>query len=269
MQKEMRVARCAIDFCYVCGKPLPPRGPGFKKQVIGEHVVPRNLLGEAPPTDAWAVELDVHRHCEEVAKSVDDSLLSLLLKINTTDAAEWPDPGHVRNLDFEMLAFVPNDGSFAIPAFGNADRVLKGAWTWIRGLHSALYREALALDATWCVFPPVPACSTSGGLSMSDAETHSFVCRATLQLGVKCDKWDGIDAWGQRLQFRCVWKHVPKEHGGPAWWCFWGLLFPGVLEWSRNVLGSGLERPWHGHYVVSELPAGASYLVSEDFPGDD
>lgn len=27
-QKEMQVARTAVDFCYIFGKRFPPRGPG-------------------------------------------------------------------------------------------------------------------------------------------------------------------------------------------------------------------------------------------------
>lgn len=263
-QSEMQEARSHIDFCYVCGNPLPQRGPGFRKQVVGEHVVPRNLLGQPPRRDAWAVVLDMHPACEETAKRVDDDLLSVLQKINTNDRADWPDAGHVRNLDFEMVVATIGDGSRGIPAFGNAEPVLKGAWTWIRGLHAALYGEFLPAEADHCAFPSVPACSTTGGITMQDAEEHGFVCREAVRLGVRRGKWDGVVAWGSRLSYRCVWKHVPPEYGGPTWFCFWGLLFPGVLEWSRTVLPPGHERPWRGHYASTILPNRASILVQDD-----
>lgn len=235
-QKGMRVARSNIDFCYICGRPLPPRGPGFKKQTIGEHVVPRNLLGEAPPKNAWAVELDVHRRCEQTTKSIDDTLLSLLQKISTTDASEWPDAGYVRQLDFEMVALTSTDNSYAVPAFGNADRVLKGAWTWIRGLHAALYQAHLSANRYHREHPPVPAFGTADeGIPLDVAEQFSAICGFAIGVGIRCGKWDGIDAWGGRMRYRCVWKKAPEKIKETKWLCTWGLMFPGVLEEHKGV----------------------------------
>jgi hypothetical protein len=268
-QKQMRSVRAAVETCYICGKPLPPRGtPGRRKQITGEHVVPRRLLGQPPlgRSDQWAVELDVHRDCEDQTKQGVDDLLALLQTMHTTPVAAWPKVGHLRRLGFTPVLLRAPDDSILIPAFGNAAPILKGAWIWIRGLHMALYREFLPQDCRRFVLPPVPACGQSSGPHMKEVETLSFVIRGAVDLAVKRDKWDGIDAWGGQLSYRCVWKHVPEEYGGPYWICFWGLLFPGVLDWSRTVLPADAERPWHGCYYLLERPDGASYLVSDDFP---
>ena len=66
--------------------------------------------------------------------------------------------------------------------------------------------------------------------------------------------------------YRCTWHRMPTDHKVGGYTCFWGLLFPGILEWSRTVLGQGQERPWHGYYSLSQLPDGASVLTSNDFP---
>ena len=268
-QADSRAARRAIGFCYLCGRSLPARGDkGRRRAITGEHVVPRALLGDTPGRDAdkWTIVLDVHSECERKNKQPVDHLMNLLQTMNITPVPEWPDFGHLRGLGLKPLLLVAPDGRSAVPVFSNARELIQGAWNWVRGLHAALYSEYLPASSKHSVLPPVPAFSSSGGISMLEAEGMSFVSRGAVDLAIKHDKWDGIDAWGRRLRYRCVWKHLPAEFGGPSWFCCWALLFPGVLEWSRTVLPQGHERPWHGLYSRRVLPTGASHLLSEDFP---
>jgi hypothetical protein len=210
--------------------------------------------------------LDVHKACETKHKQPVDHLLNLLQTMNITPVPAWPDSGHLHRLNLRPLILVAPNGRNAVPVFGNAREVIQGAWTWVRGLHAALYSEYLPENANPCVLPPVPAFSSTGGVTMQEAEGMSFVCRGAVDLAIKHNKWDGVSAWGNRLRYRCVWTYLPPEFGDPLWSCCWALLFPGVLEWSRTVLPAGAERPWHGMYTCRALPAGACHLVSEDFP---
>lgn len=269
-QNEMQHIRRAIDFCYICGSPLPARGEqSRRREVIGEHVVPRVLLSSEPndQRDRWGVELDVHSCCEQANKQDIDHWLKMLQQMHNEAKEDWPKPGHIRNMPLVPgLVFDALSGS-AFPGFSGLGDLFDGVWRWVSGLHVALYGQYLP-SATWhLVLPPVPACcSDPSGPSLEDTETQSRLTRKTIERAVAMDKWDGITAWGGALQYRCVWWQLHRPNTDPKWVCFWTLSFPGLEEWSRLVLPAGEDRPWHGSYVLDDHPADASCLVSDDFP---
>lgn len=259
-QKQMRIVRSEVTFCYICGQPLPEKGSGYKQNVIGEHIVPRSLLGDPPTseTERWAVVLDVHRSCETEDKKITDNLLNLLQQMSTKPFDEWPKFGHLRrNLRLRPIEFQFSGGE-KLPAFTHVQHVLAGSWTWVRGLHCALYRTPLADNVPHLALPPVPACYITKPLSLGEIEKLSGIVRSLLDLAVKYDKWDGIVTWGGKVVYRCVWHRKEPGHKISGWVCYWTLTFPGTAEWSRSVLGTGSERPWHGYYVLDEPPQGAS-----------
>lgn len=266
-QKEMQQARAATSFCYICGAMLPKRGPGYKRQVIGEHVIPQALLGNSPAhsADRWAVELDVHPGCEQDDKRLTDNLLSLLQQMSTKPGQDWPAFGQLRSdLRLRPIKLVVEGED--VPAFSNVGHVLAGCWTWIRGLHAALYNEPLPEEAPHLDLPPVPAFYIKIPVSLGDVEGISVIVRQVVDMGTRKGKWDGVDAWGKQVTYRCVWHHKQPGHKISGWVCFWTLSFPGTEDWSKSVLGEGSERPWHGFYAPEKLPDGASFLASEDFP---
>ncbi len=268
-QKAMREARSQVDFCYLCGELLPPKGtPGRPAKITGEHVVPRGLLGAAPNDDAWVVELDVHRQCEATKKQRDDSMLTLLQRIHVDPVKGWPRGGHLRALNLQPGLIFPGGGVAPIPAFQGLECILPGAWTWVRGMHAALYARFLPDDVHHAAMPPVPACDSERDPSMEIAEKGSWLFRTFVQVSVDRAKWDGVSAWGNRLLYRCAWYHCPGTPAHPPWVCFWTLVFPGVLQWSRGVLGDADKRPWHGFYTLNARPANASVLDSTDLSGD-
>ena len=267
-QKQMQIVRSEVTFCYICGQPLPEKGSGYKQNVIGEHIVPRSLLGDPPTseTERWAVVLDVHRRCEADDKKFTDNLLNLLQQMSTKPFDEWPKFGHLRsNLRLRPIEFQFSGGE-KLPAFTNVQHVFAGSWTWVRGLHCALYLTPLADNVPHFVLPPVPACFITKPLSLGEIEKLSGSVRYLLDLADKHDKWDGIVAWGGKVVYRCVWHRIEPGHKISGWACYWTLTFPGTAEWSRSILGTGSERPWHGYYVLDEPPQGASRLSSDDFP---
>ncbi len=260
----MREARRAVGFCYLCGKELPKKR---HSATVGEHVIPKKLLGTLPSTlnECWPIELDVHPECEDRMKQEKDHYLKLFQELNTKPRCDWASPEQVRKIPISPRRVHLSDGS-SWAAFEMGE-LLEGAWMWIRGIHAAIYREFLPPDVPSHVFPPVPSFSSSpDGPSLKEAEEISHLTRSVIQLGLNIDKWDGVVAWGGAVQYHCIWYPLATPQGMQGWLCCWTLTIPGLLEWSGTVLPPGAERPWHGQYCLTEPPHSASILVSEDFP---
>lgn len=269
-QKKMRDIRGSIAFCYLCGGSLPPRGqPGRRQQVIGEHVIPLILLGDAPKSQAemWAVELDVHRQCEQLSKQQVDHWLKLLQEMHIKPGDEWPKPGHLRNMPIYPSQVIHPQIGESVPAFGGCSELFEGVWRWVRGMHAALYLQFLPSGIQHYSYPPVPACSSQhDGPSITETEIQSHLILSTIDIAESLDKWDGIKAWNDALYYRCVWWHCATLKGKPDCICFWALTIPRLSEWSRQVLPPGSERPWHGNYICAARPNEAACLKTEDFP---
>jgi hypothetical protein len=270
LQKDMRDTRQSIAFCYLCGKGLPPRGEtGRRQQVIGEHVIPRTLLGDAPQSqaEAWAVELDVHRACEQSTKQGADHWLKLLQEMHVKPRAEWGKLGHFRNMPIRPSLVIHRQAGNVVTTLAGLEKLFEGVWRWVRGLHAAVYREFLPSDILHFSYPPVPVCSSQdAGPTIEQTEMQSRLTRSSIDLAESLDKWDGVTAWGGAVRYRCVWWECAALKGKPNWICFWTLSFPCLEEWSRQVLPRGSERPWHGNYVCATRPDNAAWLKSEDFP---
>ncbi len=270
-QKKMRDTRQSTAFCYLCGGGLPPRGkPGRRQQVVGEHVIPRILLGDAPKSQAetWAVKLNVHRQCEQQLKQHADHWLKLLQEMHVKPSDEWAKPGHLRNMPiYPSQVLHPQTGD-PVPAFAGCSELFDGVWRWIRGMHAALYLQFLPSDVPHCSYPPVPACSSQhGGPTIAETEMQSHLILSIIDLATKTlDKWDGVTAWSGVVVYRCVWWKRSALEGKPNWICFWALTFPRLNEWSRQLLPRGSERQWHGNYACAARPTEAACLETEDFP---
>jgi len=267
-QKHMRDTRGRIGFCYLCGESLPPRDkPDSRREIIGEHVIPRSLLGDIPMnhSHAWAVKLNVHRKCEQSGKQKVDHWLKLLQEVHVKPQEKWAKPGYLRNLPIYPSQVIYPDTEEILPAFSGCRELFEGVWRWIRGIHSALYLHFLPSDVWHFSYPPVPVCSSqNGGPTIEETETQSHLILSIIRHAESHDKWDGITAWCGSMRYRCVWWQVADREGKPNQMCFWTLTVPRVDEWSRQVLQRGSERPWHGYYLCEKRPNNAAWLRSED-----
>jgi len=264
-QRDIQAARRGIGFCYLCGKPLPQRRFGAGCGVVGEHIVPRALLGEPPAPNAWPVVLDVHDQCEEALKRGRDHWVTNLQAINTRSQEEWPEWGHIRGLPIEPVVVIDEDSGNTFPAFTGVGAILHGVSTWVRGFHAMLYRSHLPASVVIHVRPPVPACGPPGGVTLPLTEEMMSASVQVVMAAMLTDRWDGVKAWGDSLRYFCTWWNRARLDGhenGP-WTCFWTLTFPGVLEWSSTV--TDVIRPWNGHYELPELPAGGSQVTQVEF----
>ena len=193
-QKEMRDARQLIPFCYLCGRDLPSRDkPGWRGQITGEHVIPRALLGDVPESQAekWAIELDVHRECEQVSKQHVDHWLKLVQEIHIKPGHEWPKRGHLRDMPIRPSRVIDPRTGDALCAFTGCSGLLDGVWRWVRGMHAALYSQFLSADVWHCSYPPVPACNNQGqGPTLE--ETQGIVMSSDLQLILRTPSISGM-----------------------------------------------------------------------------
>lgn len=208
--------------------------------------------------------LDVHAECDRLHKQKADHWLSLLQKMYNLPHDQWPDSGHIRSMP-AFPAFVTHpDIDMPIPALTNANELIEGAWNWVRGLHAALYGHSLPTTTRHVVLPPVPAFSLHTRPTLQEAEEYSRMILNTVEHALRIDKWDGLRAWGDCVEYTCVWRPYKRDDQQPIWVALWGLSSPGILEWSQSVLPTGSPRPWHGHYHLQQLPEGASALTAQD-----
>ena len=228
--------------------------------------MPRSLLGNAPKnqSEAWAVKLDVHEKCEQADKQKVDHWLKLFQQIHVQPSHKWAKPGQLKNMSIHPAQIIQSHMSGAVPVFTGCSELLQGVWQWVRGLHAALYLEFLPSDTWHCPFPPVPACSTqNNGPTLEETETMSYIVLSRICLAKSHDKWDGITAWNDTMQYKCVWWQCTAGEK-TRWICFWTLSYPHLTEWSRQVLHAGSERPWHGCYASKSRPKDSTVLETDD-----
>lgn len=259
----MQRARRAIEFCYLCGQRLPAKGQRRNSLITREHVIPQIMLGPRPTAeqDRWSLILDVHQDCERVIKQGNDHILKLVQQMHIEPLEDWPKLEQLRALPMRRSVLYDPSTGMSVPTFTDCPGLFECVWTWVLGLHASLYGTFLNRDTWHLLFPPVKIGSSQiGGWTVKETEFQSSIIRDVLAHAEKIDKWDGISAWGSAVEYKCVWWRVPKEGLELKWLCYWTLLMPGVLEWSRRVQGVGDERPWHGYYACSEKPSQAALI---------
>lgn len=259
----MNDRRRLASLCYLCGRHLPSRSTrGWKRELSGEHVVPRSLLGPPPANaaDRWAVELWVHARCEARQKRERDTFIKQLQRINAEPPDTWrhSDLAAMRG-KFGLLTVA--NGLPPVPAFKDIASAQHGVWTWVRGMHLALYNEYVDDQNPSRVLPPVPGLTLGKSVDrvklLYQQEQDSNIIMGTVDASIVHDRWDGIDAWGRKLCYRCVW-FGRGNRKTRAYMCFWALAYPGVFAWSRSVTSH--IRPWHGMYARTDLPDSASVI---------
>ena len=258
----MQKARYRAACCYLCNQSLPPRSsPEFKLHVMGEHVIPRELLGEMPdrPQDRWPIELDVHEACERENKERHDHFMKLFMDVQTKPFGQWP-KSHLRASALKRSAIVFPVAKAFIPMLSGMEKLCEAVWMWVRGMHMALYGQGISLDANWSVIPPVPA-SIKGHLqSLKGFEELAKGILSSVTYAVRTDQWDGVVAWGAEVDYRCAWHCDASRAERERWDCFWSLIIPGVLKWSQSALEEN-QRPWLGCYLPGNPPKSVSSIV--------
>lgn len=260
-QKELQRAARAVRFCYLCGKDLPA-AKNSQAEVVqkDEHVLPVQIYGPAPPLmrDRWRLVLPVHAACEDQLKQGVDEVAGTMMRMGAATPGDWSSQDFaIFGKNFDMsLTELP---SGHVPTISGGYAVSEAVWSWIRGLHAALYGEYLAPDVTHLALPPVPTVLfQEDGTPEPESgwpDEMGVMCLRLVEAAHFADCWDGMTAWGEAVRYFCTWRVL--ESGKVM--CFWTLCFPGTLEWSGTVRTS--PRPWCGSYAVESLPHGAGTIT--------
>lgn len=261
-QKQMLERRRNINDCYICGTALPPKSPGWRQQVVAEHVVPRSLLGAVPANqaDAWPVELYVHKVCEVRHKHHRDQLVKILQALGNRSVTGWnkQDIGLLAR-EFRVAAKAGPKGQ-PVYSIGGTESAMLAPVLWTHGMHATLYGKVLPSELGFVTHPPVPIwIDKDGGIEegLRNDEIRREHMLGLLRVAIYNGCVDEIRAWGNTLRYRCAWRQALLHRGG-AWGCAWALEFPGVHEWAMRVCG--VDAPWHGYYEVNELPTNCSVV---------
>lgn len=263
-QSQMQAIRRALSHCYICGESLPPKGPHRRQLIVGEHVVPRALLGPPPANaaDRWSVELDVHKECEECHKHSRDEFAKMLHLANVEGVDRLSDQ------QFQSLTHrIEPAPDQVVP--GSPHGIMKGggdaivaAQLWLRGLHTALYGTAPPSVLDVAVIPPVPVVFESDiERGLASYETRRTHVMNRLAIADQIGRLDRLIAWGGQVRFACCWSDWVRKFDQP-WCALWAIELPGVLDWSASVCR--VPSPWCGYHTLNEPPPGASVLLERD-----
>ncbi len=255
-ENEAQVIRKAIDFCFICGKPLPQRGSAEWQSTVGpDHIVPRSVLGTPGGSDTWCPILDVHRDCNDAKNREGDERGSLLHKIFVPPTGGWPK--QIRSLPVRLARLADTYGLGYWHAMAGAEALDAVVWTWIRGLHTFLYKDFLPADEKYIVYPPFLDAPTervvlltgeqSVGKALRDRLAKREWLLTALAAAYQTGVWDGIIAWGGSLRYVCAWRW---ECGAAR--CIWLLAYQGVLTYADDLVRGGM--PWIGMYRCGRPP---------------
>jgi hypothetical protein len=189
--------------------------------------------------------LPAHRNCNG-SQSADDQKLGQLIALRRF---EVPTSRRDLQLKFEVSA---QQGLGALANL-NLDQMV---WRWVRGFHSALYREYLAPTKMRALTLPLARAKRQGiVLELDPMKTPQHrVIVETIKINRLKQNLDIIHTHDNKLRYECVW--CQSDQG--VWMCFFAL---DLYDW-RDLGDAGVEpsRGCAGCYAVpnAQAPLSAS-----------
>lgn len=257
-----------IDFCYICGRKLiePLRKP---RATSLEHVIPRSLLGSGVD-GCRALKLRVHRECDDRSKMRDDEIVAVFQRFAQNPSRE------LRTQERNALAVLAQSRFFEAQSGRELPllpvrRMCNAVAVWVKGMHTALYREPLGSRVDAC--PP----SNSGAIpplgsvidysDVFDQAVRSAFRYESIKMIVETalvhGHADEVIAWNRSVRYAATWLDQRRATKGSfPWQCAWLLLHPGVDQLSRQLCGE--LRCWWGVYGAISPPRFASRLSFRD-----
>lgn len=242
-QSAFNQAARQIKWCYLCGLPIT------KADSDVDHLVPSALLGSSPSNADWRPTLRVHSKCHSQKNDGGDEFAALLHKVFTTKACAWPK--QVRSLKIQTGREYIDRLNSSFGFLHGVGRVHAAAINWSRGLLSLLYGE---------YFPPpterlacgvmTPFAEARSGATLEQTEEAKSFFRFLLYCAFKEGRLDRITAFGDRLQFACVW--IKDEIYPNVNTCAWVLTYPGVEKYKVKEIGNW--NPFLGYYSRVHRP---------------
>jgi hypothetical protein len=230
-QAEFRAVQ-TLPFCYVCGRTFAADDVKDRDHIPAEAVFHKR---DRMPT-LW---LPTHKNCNAGHSSLDQKIGQLVALKRYTVPSK-------RNRQLRFRMFRPDVGAIV-----NLD--IRGVvWSWVRGFHSALYREPI--PPTWYMYSiqtPLPSgAATALGFEIDPLPPQHATFVEVIKIQRAKRNLDTIKSNNGKLTYECVWHQADND--GP-WLCIFAL---NLYDWKDLGLTSG--QPARGCAGFYQLPSGLS-----------
>ncbi len=203
-QKDLRSVQ-RLDFCYLCGD-------GFDKnsERTKDHIPPQAIFAEADRN--FPLIVSAHGSCNR-ARSPEDEVIGQLVSL-LHGRVQAP---HRDRLEVEIRT--DNDHAHELGIFTglNIEAVIR---RWLKGFHTALYREPLSAHTRFATQSPFPSGTLKDGTVIAHPipPQHALFVEK-LKRNRMAGTLDTIVCNNGKLRYECVW--VQMDDGG--WGCVFGL----------------------------------------------
>ena len=196
--KELRSVR-DLPFCYLCGKKFE-----VFEDSNHDHVPPESVFSK---TDRRQLKLATHYTCNHSQTDIDEKIGQFISLSR----------GHVpRQVQNRKLRFQTFQNTPGVAALQNLD-VKEALWRWLRGFHTALYREYLSNDVRGSIETPfVEGKITFRGVELEELKDQHLVFVEVIKYNRIKNKIDRIVCNNNKLIYECTW--VEDDDG--RWMCF-------------------------------------------------
>lgn len=211
-QADFRGVR-SLDFCYLCGKGFTGRYDKTR-----DHVPPRAIF--AGDDREPALILPTHRCCNEGQSGYDEVIGQLVSVIH----GKYPSPDNMR-LDIRVMP--TDDGGTPFLGFvgTNLHNVIR---RWLRGFHSAIYREFLPDATKNYLHTPFPSgnINENNDVAMEGILEQQPLFVETIKKNRVAKTLDRVECCNGQCVYECVWE--TSDDGKPM--CIFALR---VYDWKR------------------------------------
>jgi hypothetical protein len=233
-----------LPFCYLCGQAFLPGGKQTR-----DHLPPDTVFALADKQKGPVLWLPAHKPCNEAEAPADQKLGQLI------GLRRFEVPASRRDRQLKFTVF-PRQALGAITNV-NIDQAI---WRWVRGFHTALYREHMPNAPMRALTTPFPRAQqqTSGAVIEPMKEPQHRVIVKTIKTNRAKRNLDLIHTHDGKLRYEAVW--VQSDQG--MWMCFFGL---DIYDWiDLGDAGIQQRRGCAGCYALPDggYPASATRAVS-------
>lgn len=238
----------SLDFCYLCGQSLPRRGSADwnSTRFNVDHVPPKAIRNQAPALAqaSWSPKLPVHVACHELKNGRTEAWVVDMHKFMQIDKPEERN----QRLQQHLKVGVEKTAGGLVFHGRRLNALQEVTLYWAKAFHAFVYGEYLAMAGDPSGIPPFHF--SIGETSRAEIDQAREVFAGFLKVGTDRNRWDGFDAWGGAIRFRCTW--LPSVYGPPNRYCVWALFTPDSSAYRPNARE---ELPWIGTYPVATPPA--------------
>ena len=234
--------------CYLCGKALPVldlSGVLSRRHddVNEDHVVPISMI--PPQFRQIPMKLKVHKKCHEAKTNGDEQITELMKML-------WTPKDHI-DLKVLELQWETNAEGRGTASYTTAD-LRRIVFNFIRGFHSALYRESIPKGVKGALM--LPAREIRDGSVVPEGAYLGF--SSAIIRSRMVESIDRVTIYSGKVKYECVWELLPDRAR-----CIYCLEILGWSIFSGDKAGP--LRTCIGTYEISRKPSMATMATSLEF----